>query len=155
MVQPHVGQQRPGLAIVAIHRDRLADLIQWRQQVAACGIDTGIDIPSTELLALGQDTGSLVTVDGEVQLPQPDRQQAAHGSDGKPGDQQPALAARNLDVVASQTRLRVDHALEQLLGKIDGLATGGLDLGGRWQQLIGLAGFVDEGVDQRALLIDR
>ena len=154
LIQPHIGQQRPGLTVIAIHRDGVTDLVQRCQQIAPGGIEAGVNVPGAELLASGQNVRSLVTVDGEVVLPQAHRQQTAQRSHAKTCDQQSLLAAGDFDVVTGQPRFGVDHLLEQLLGKIDGLALRRLDLGRWWRQVVGLARLSNERIAQGALLED-
>ncbi|MNF83917.1 hypothetical protein D3C84_662550 [compost metagenome] len=143
------------MTIVAVDQHRITDLVQGQQQVAPGRVDLGVDVPLTELLALGQDVGRLVAVDVEVKLPGAYDDQTAQGGDAEPGDQQPPLAAGHLDIVARQTCFGVDHPLEQLLGKVDHRAAGRFDFGWRWRQLIGLPRFFDESVAHGALLQHR
>ncbi|MNT31257.1 hypothetical protein D3C72_1670850 [compost metagenome] len=69
LIQAKIGNHRPGRTIVAKHRHRIANLVQWRQQVAPGRIKTHIDFVTAVLLAFGEHTGSLGAIDVGVTLP--------------------------------------------------------------------------------------
>ena len=103
LIQAHVGQQWPGIAVVSVDRNRIADLVQRLQQVASGGVELTVDGAGTEVAAALHDTRSLVAVDGVVVIPAADDQHAAQRRNAEVHGQGMFLLLQDARVVASQS----------------------------------------------------
>ncbi|MNN29149.1 hypothetical protein D3C81_1427390 [compost metagenome] len=152
MIQTKIGNTQPRRAIVAKHRHRIANLVQWLQQVAPGRIKPQIDFVTAVLLAFGEHTGSLGAIDIEVALPAGDGDTERQEAYARTNPQQLALAARYPDVVARQAGLLIDNPPECLLDEIDQRLALRLALTQGKFRLVGLCRFTDKCIAHVAVL---
>ncbi|MCY1353278.1 hypothetical protein D9M69_396150 [compost metagenome] len=83
LVEPQVSHQRPGVTVVAVDGNRVADLVQWLQQVASGRVQLAVDGAGTEGAAALQNIQGFVAVHRVVVVPPADNQKGSNRGDAK------------------------------------------------------------------------
>ncbi|MNV38971.1 hypothetical protein D3C71_1305350 [compost metagenome] len=155
LVQAHIGQLRPGGAVVAIHRDGGTDFVQRHQQIQPSGIGLQIAGLGAEGLTLAQHLIGLVAVDAVVVPPATDQQRTAQPGQQRTAEQHATFVPRHLEVVPGQPRLRVNHPPQQMLCEVHHRMPLGLGRADRRGKPIGPRRGLDKQVGHNTTLVNR